>query len=136
MPALPAAVSQTDRICLSHLFRGLMEHGEARGVKSFPALNSNLWDKLLYDLKERYPTEFGRFVFEWDGPVPVSRDVDDVMFGLQFMCLERRGDERISLQPDAIRVQNSTFFSVPQNFEEIIGAAFDIASGIEGFLER
>lgn len=127
--------STANAVRIVQFLHGLMEYGRARGVKSFPELFSRSWHDFLYALKREHPMEFNGFIF-FDGSAGKwSAEMDNAMYGLTFICDERRGDHRVSLKPDILPVKDGRFFSGEPNFDEVVATAFCIAAGIDGFLE-
>ncbi len=124
----------SSRIMLSDLVRGLMEYGHAKGVKSFPALYSSQWHEWLYGLKKKFPDELGELFFDCES-FPRCQKLDDVMFGMHFICNERSGDFRTSLREGTLRLKDSEYFSSPANFEAIVATGFKLAKETEWFLE-
>lgn len=129
-------------VSLMELIRGLMEYAIGQGIKSFPPFRDSRWHDLLFSLKAS-PGSFNLFPkiigeFDWDGPCPKNRKLDQVMFGLGYISLEcwRHGDFRIVLNPNLSRLARSPSFSGHPRFNEAILIAFERADKIQGFFER
>jgi len=137
IPVVPVAANPPDQTEIDlhyYLLRGLMEYGVRHGVKSFPPSHSRLWDQLLYDLKQMYPIEFSNSAFDRNGGAPRSVEFEIAMDSIaEFLCVED-GSYRIWLVTRPIESKKS-FLSKPPNFDKIVASAFEIASGIEGFLK-
>ena len=128
--------SDQHELTLVELLRGFIEFASLQGKKSFPQFNDRLWHEFLYFLKDEHRKEFPQLAcigkFDWDGPYPKCRNLEEVMFGLHNICYTQFPETRISL----IRKTTTEVSLLLLHYPDIAVRAVEIASTFPGFFER
>ena len=127
----------TPKPSLQELVRGFMEYAADKGYWKLPAINGRAWQEFLWALKgrrDRFPALECIGEFDWDGPYPKCRDLQQVFAGLCIGHIYSRShyDERMALNKETKREVNP----LELNNEALTKEMLELAKTIPDFLEN